>query len=60
MIISMLNWFSYEKNFLTVASPGDMDRTQIEPSLYLASVFTGKIFYFKSFRFFSFPSFFLS
>ncbi|XP_077624856.1 protein TALPID3 isoform X4 [Crocuta crocuta] len=23
------------------ASPGDMDRTQIEPSLYLASVFTG-------------------
>lgn len=48
-----------KKNFLTVASPGDTDQTQIEPSLYLTSLFTGKIFYFKHFNFF-FISFFLS
>nr|XP_039325269.1 protein TALPID3 isoform X2 [Saimiri boliviensis boliviensis] len=29
-------------------SPGDMDRTQTEPNLYLTSVFTGKIFTLKN------------
>lgn len=46
IVISRPNGFSYEKNF-NVASSGDMDRTQIEPNLYLASVFTGKIFTLK-------------
>ena len=48
-----------KKNFFNVASPGDMDQTQIEPNLYLTSVFTGKIFLLQKFQIF-FISFFLS
>ena len=47
------------QKMLTVTSPGDMDRTQIEPNLYLASVFTGMNFTLKVVGHGSYSDFFI-
>lgn len=52
--------FLCKKNFLTVSSPGDMDQTQIEPNLYLASVFAGMSFTLKVVGLGCYSDFFIS